>query len=108
MSFSARWGAACGRPFDAKVFLAKHPQFEWMTDMVDSRPSQPWATFVIHDQEKPLAAGVQTRKVKSAFSSLADPQPPLADPWPLSPSTTAMLGQRGSTCSPSSFGSSCW
>jgi len=45
MSFSARWGSACGRPFDAGAFLARHPQFEWMKDILKSRPSQAWATF---------------------------------------------------------------
>lgn len=64
MSFSARWGAACGRPFDAKAFLAKHPQFEWMKDTLDSRPAQPWATFAINDHEKPVLAGTTTRKTK--------------------------------------------
>jgi len=45
MSFSARWGSGCGRPFDAAAFLAKQPQFGWMKDILKSRPSHPWATF---------------------------------------------------------------
>jgi hypothetical protein len=45
MSFSARWGSACGRPFDAPAFLAAHPQFDWMQDILTSRPRQPWVTF---------------------------------------------------------------
>ena len=45
MSFEARWGAACGRPFDAPAFLAAHPQYEWMRDVLRSRPTQPWTTF---------------------------------------------------------------
>lgn len=45
MSFNARWGSPCGRPFDAGAFLAKHPQFEWMKEILKSRPSQPWVTF---------------------------------------------------------------
>jgi hypothetical protein len=28
MSFVARWGAACGTPFDAKKFLEQHPQYD--------------------------------------------------------------------------------
>jgi hypothetical protein len=51
MSFSARWGAACGRPFDARAFLAKHPQFGWMKDILKSRPSQPWTTFTAGDRK---------------------------------------------------------
>lgn len=50
MSFSARWGAACGRPFDGAAFLAKHPQFEWMQGLLTDRPAQPWSTFKAGDR----------------------------------------------------------
>ncbi len=45
MSFDARWGSACGIPFDAKAFIAKHPQYDWMGELLKDRPSQPWTTF---------------------------------------------------------------
>jgi len=45
MSFMARWGSACGRAFDAQEYLAAHPQFDWMKDILANRPSQPWAEF---------------------------------------------------------------
>ncbi len=45
MSFVARWGSADGLAFDADKFLADHPQFDWMTGVLKSRPSEPWATF---------------------------------------------------------------
>lgn len=45
MSFAARWGSACGRPFRAAPFLAAHPQFDWMTGLLQDRPSEPWTTF---------------------------------------------------------------
>lgn len=45
MSFAARWGSACGKAFDAPKFLAAHPQFDWMTDILKSRPSEPWVEF---------------------------------------------------------------
>ncbi len=45
MSFYARWGRACGAPFDAKKFLAEHPQFHWMAGILKSRPSEPWVEF---------------------------------------------------------------
>jgi hypothetical protein len=45
MSFVARWGAACGTPFSAKTFLAKHPQFDWMEGILKDRPRQPWTEF---------------------------------------------------------------
>jgi hypothetical protein len=45
MSFAARWGSACGMAFDSHKFLAEHPQYEWMKDILQSRPSEPWTTF---------------------------------------------------------------
>ena len=45
MSFSARWGSACGRAFDARQFLAAHPQFDFLEGDLKSRPSQPWTDF---------------------------------------------------------------
>jgi len=46
MSFAARWGSACGMAFDAKQFLADHQQFEWMKEILQSRPSEPWTNFI--------------------------------------------------------------
>ena len=45
MSFVARWGSACGLPFNAKAYLEKHPQFDWMNGLLKDRPTQPWTTF---------------------------------------------------------------
>ena len=47
MSFVARWGSACGKAFDGKKFLDKHPQFEWLgtNGMLPDRPTQPWTVF---------------------------------------------------------------
>jgi hypothetical protein len=45
MSFVARWGAACGLPFNAKNFLDEHPQFDWMTGLLKDRPTEPWTEF---------------------------------------------------------------
>jgi len=45
MSFVARWGSACGRAFDGEKFLEEHPQYDWMTGLLKSRPTQPWTTF---------------------------------------------------------------
>jgi hypothetical protein len=45
MSVAARFGSACGRPFEAKKFLTAHPQFDWMTDLLKDRPKEPWVTF---------------------------------------------------------------
>jgi len=51
MSFAARWGSACGMAFDARQFLDAHPQFDWMADILKSRPSQPWAEFTAGEKE---------------------------------------------------------
>jgi hypothetical protein len=45
MAFTARWGAACGLPFNAARFLEAHPQFDWMTGLLKDRPTQPWTEF---------------------------------------------------------------
>lgn len=45
LSFAARWGSACGRPFDAARYLDAHPQFDWMKQILKSRPTQPWTRF---------------------------------------------------------------
>ena len=45
MSFAARWGSACGRRFDARQFLADHPQFDWMDGLLQDLPSEPWVEF---------------------------------------------------------------
>jgi hypothetical protein len=50
MSFTARWGSACGMPFEADKFLEKHPQFEWMQGILHDRPSQPWVVFTAGDK----------------------------------------------------------
>ena len=45
MAFAARWGSGCGKTFDAAAFLREHPQFEWMTEILRSRASEPWTEF---------------------------------------------------------------
>jgi len=45
MAFAARWGSGCGTAFDAAAFLEKHPQFEWMREILRSRASHPWVEF---------------------------------------------------------------
>ena len=42
---AARFGSSCGEPFDAEAFFREHPQFSELSDLIDSRPSQPWAVF---------------------------------------------------------------
>jgi phospholipase B-like protein len=51
MAFAARWGFACGAPFDAPAFLAAHPQFGWMKGILKSRPAEPWTEFRAGEKE---------------------------------------------------------
>jgi hypothetical protein len=51
MSFMARWGSACGIAFDSKKFLEDHPQFDWMSEILRDRQSQPWTKFTSGENE---------------------------------------------------------
>jgi len=51
MSFVGRWGSADGVAFDADKFLADHPQFDWMTGVLKSRPAEPWAEFAAGEKK---------------------------------------------------------
>lgn len=44
-AFEARWGRACGTPFEAKPFFERNPQFEWMRHLTDDRPTRDWTEF---------------------------------------------------------------
>jgi hypothetical protein len=45
MKFWGRFGRACGKPFDVKKFLKKHPQWSWQKDILQDRPQQTWVLF---------------------------------------------------------------
>jgi len=45
MSFAARFGSACGMPFNGAKFLEAHPQFDALEGVLKDRPTQPWVTF---------------------------------------------------------------
>lgn len=45
MSFQARWGHACGLPFDGSDFLQKHPQYNWLNGYMKDRSVYQWQTF---------------------------------------------------------------
>lgn len=46
LSLWGRWGSSCGMQFDAKHFLKKNPQFEYLRPYLKDRPSQPWTKFM--------------------------------------------------------------
>jgi len=45
LSFWARWGTSCGKPFIAKEFLKKHPQWMYLDGYLFDRPQQEWTPF---------------------------------------------------------------
>jgi hypothetical protein len=45
MAFWARFGTGCDLSFDAKAFLAAHPQFDVLSNRLESRAAQPWTEF---------------------------------------------------------------
>ncbi len=44
-AFFARWGRACGTPFDAAQFFAANPQYSWMRPFTKDRPTRAWTKF---------------------------------------------------------------
>lgn len=48
MSFSGIWGHACGKEFDAKKFLKKNPQYDWLKGYMKDRPKRNWTKFKAH------------------------------------------------------------
>lgn len=45
MSFWARWGSTCDKPFRAEPFLEQHPQYDWLRGYMDDRPTRNWTIF---------------------------------------------------------------
>jgi hypothetical protein len=43
--FVAKWGSSCDISFDAKKFLEKHPQYDWLDGFLKDLPAQPWITL---------------------------------------------------------------
>ncbi len=43
--FEARWGRACGTPFEAGPFFRRHPQYGDFRPLTRDRPTQPWVVF---------------------------------------------------------------
>ncbi len=43
--FAAKWSSSCDIGFNAKEFLEKHPQYDWLDGFLKDLPSKPWTTF---------------------------------------------------------------
>ncbi|MGD2085740.1 MAG: hypothetical protein PVH61_06095 [Candidatus Aminicenantes bacterium] len=43
--FWAKWGSSCDIGFDARRFLEKHPQYNWLKGYLKDLPALPWTVF---------------------------------------------------------------
>ena len=49
--FWAKWGSSCDIGFDAKQFLEKHTQYDWLTGYLKDLPAKPWTIFPLKERE---------------------------------------------------------
>jgi len=49
--FWAKWGSPCGIGFNAKKFLEKHTQYDWLEGYLKDIPAEPWTIFPVKEKE---------------------------------------------------------
>ncbi len=49
--FWAKWGSSCDIGFDAKQFLEKHTQYDWLQGYLKDLPAKPWTIFPAKERE---------------------------------------------------------
>ena len=49
--FWAKWGSSCDIGFDAKQFLEKHTQYDWLGGYLKDLPAGPWTIFPVKEKE---------------------------------------------------------
>ena len=49
--FWAKWGSSCDIGFDAKKFLEKHTQYDWLQGYLKDLPAEPWTIFPVKGNE---------------------------------------------------------
>ena len=47
----AKWASSCDIGFDAKKFLEKHPQYEWLEGYLKDLPAEPWTIFPLKEKK---------------------------------------------------------
>ena len=52
MKFLLRWGNSCGIPFIVSEFCEQHPQWAFMKDYLEDRPTQEWTEFSVLKRHK--------------------------------------------------------
>jgi hypothetical protein len=49
--FWAKWGSSCDIGFDAKEFLEKHTQYDWLQGYLKDIPAEPWTVFPLEENK---------------------------------------------------------
>jgi hypothetical protein len=52
MKFLLRWGNSCGIPFIVSEFCEAHPQWAFMKEYLEDRPTQEWTEFSVLKRHK--------------------------------------------------------
>jgi hypothetical protein len=117
MKFVARWGNACGTPFNKNEFCDKHGEWDYQRPFLEDRPEQPWVvcSSIKTENEKELDNAIKVYDasknqdippVSTPSESVAVTQPP-STPAPISqpsqlqiPSQPPQLSQPISSPSP--------
>jgi len=79
MQLVARAGHPCGADFNAKEFLAQHPEFAWQAPLLRDMKAGPWAQFKSGDREDAQSAGGKGKGIKVNLKAPRQPKPPSAD-----------------------------
>ena len=78
MQLVARAGHPCGADFNAKAFLAQHPEFAWQAPLLRDMKAGPWTQFKSGDRENAQTAGSKSKGIKVILKGPAL-KPPSAD-----------------------------
>lgn len=70
MAFSARWGASCGTPFDAKEFCKRNIIWKDQEPYLRDRPMQPWTDFVMSKNAMSKNLNNKTKKKEADIVKL--------------------------------------
>ena len=92
MKFVARWGNACGTPFNKNEFCDKHGQWDYQRPFLEDRPEQPWVvcSSIKAENEKEL-----DNAIKVYDASKNEDIPPVS-----TPSESVAVTQQPSTPAP--------
>lgn len=79
MQLVARAGHPCGADFNAKEFLAQHPEFAWQAPLLRDMKAGPWIQFKSGDREDAQSAAGKGKGIKVKLKAPPQSKPPSAD-----------------------------